>query len=100
DLVPYMFFSLREIASMGPSRVRDGDDRTKVPPHHDPAGFNGAVACSRRRRGTGRGPGAGGAFASMGPSRVRDGDSAGYYRQHPRSPASMGPSRVRDGDSM
>src|SRR5690606_9041844 len=84
-------------ASMGPSRVRDGDHEQTY------EGF-------RRPR------------ASMGPSRVRDGDSALFSTNSPMVPlqwgrrvfatetgraaaagpegarASMGPSRVRDGD--
>src|SRR5690606_5265503 len=60
-------------ASMGPSRVRDGD-RTLLPDRALPT------------------------HASMGPSRVRDGDLQSTLHMHPDLGASMGPSRVRDGD--
>ncbi len=61
-------------ASMGPSRVRDGD------------------TCWRSTRARAPRP------ASMGPSRVRDGDRGPGACCCGPSGASMGPSRVRDGD--
>ncbi len=87
----------RTVASMGPSRVRDGDrplwSLYAVVP-------DASMGPSRVRDGDVWAVDAvkGVLVASMGPSRVRDGDNDYQLRQAAGMIASMGPSRVRDGD--
>src|SRR5690606_16612796 len=66
----------RRIASMEPSRERDGDARRRPARDQRDSGFNGAVARTRRRRGVVARPDHARLIASMEPSRERDGDDA------------------------
>src|SRR5690606_30854396 len=71
--------------------------RARAP--RDSAGFNGAVARTRRRRVEAGKAGPGEVHASMEPSRERDGDGIMPAQlQNAVGCASMEPSRERDGD--
>ncbi len=111
------------LASMGPPHVRGGDwPKCEVGRFQCPC-FNGAAACSRRRRCIGAGMRSGrrmlqwgrrmfaaetseppgrwrlGRWASMGPPHVRGGDPIAATLERPCAVcASMGPPHVRGGD--
>ena len=90
----------RNIASMGPSPVGDGELPRVQEQRPDDAGFNGAVACWRRRARHSDGFGQPRSLASMGPSPVGDGEASGGGGGMSRPRASMGPSPVGDGEPL
>ncbi len=86
------------VPSMGPPHVRGGDHGQPVQVRGPNRPFNGAAACSRRRRAAAERAARAIYAPSMGPPHVRGGDLPDGKRVELTTGPSMGPPHVRGGD--